>query len=66
MSLEETTGLIKGLADVVKDQQQLQISAIQKTADQFQTLSDTVTNLAQNLPSASRLLFNQMASVCLI
>ena len=53
MSLEETTGLIKGLADVVKNQQQLQNTAIQKTADQLQTLSDTVANLAQNLPSAS-------------
>ena len=53
MSLEETTGLIKGLADVVKNQQQLQNTAIQKTTDQRQTLSDTVANLAQNLPSAS-------------
>ena len=53
MSLEETTGLIKGLADVVKNQQQLQNVAIQKTANQLQTLSDTVANLAQNLPSAS-------------
>ena len=53
MSLEETTGLIKGLADVVKNQQKLQNTAIQKTADQLQTLLDTVANLAQNLRSAS-------------
>ena len=53
MSLEETTGLIKGLADVVKNQQQLQNTAIPETADQLQTLSDTVANLAQDLPSAS-------------
>ena len=53
MSLEKTTALIKGLADVVKNQQQLQNTAIQKTADQLQTLSDTVANLAQNLSSTS-------------
>ena len=53
MSLEEATGLILGLADVVKNQQQLQNTAIQKTTEQIQTLSDTVANLAQNLPSAS-------------
>ena len=53
MSLEEATGLIQGLADVVKNQQQLQNTAIQKTTEQLQTLSDTVANLAQNLPSAS-------------
>ena len=53
MPLEETTGLIKGLADVVTNQQQLQNTAIQKTAYQLQTLSDTVANLAQNLQSAS-------------
>ena len=53
MSLEETTGLIKGLANVAKNQQQLQNTAVQKTVDQLQTLSDTVANLAQNLPSAS-------------
>ena len=53
MSLEEATGLIQGLADVVKNQQQLQNTAIQKTTGQLQTLSDTVANLAQNLPSAS-------------
>ena len=39
MSLEETTGLNEGLVDVVKNQQQLQNAAIQKTADQLQTLS---------------------------
>ena len=38
---------------MVKNQQQLQNTAIQKTADQLQTLSDTVADLAQNLPSAS-------------
>ena len=38
---------------MVKNQQQLQNTAIQRTADQLQTLSDTVANLAQNLPSAS-------------
>ena len=48
MSLEEATDLIQGLADVVKNQQQLQ-----KTTEQLQTLSDTVANLAHNLPSAS-------------
>ena len=53
MSLEETTGLIKSLADVVKNQKQLQNTALQKTADQLQTLSETVANLVQNLPSAS-------------
>ena len=53
MSLEEATGLIQGLADVVKNQQQLHNTAIQKTTEQLQTLSDTVANLAQNLPSAS-------------
>ena len=53
MSLEEAAGLIQGLADVVKNQQQLQNTAIQKTTEQLQTLSDTVANLAQNLPSAS-------------
>ena len=53
MSLEEATGLIQGLADVVKNQQQLQNTAIQKTTEQLQTLSDTVATLAQNLPSAS-------------
>ena len=53
MSFEETTSLIKGLADVVKNQQQLQNTSIQETADQLQTLSDTVANLTQNLLSAS-------------
>ena len=53
MSLEEATGLIQGLADVVKNQQQLQNTAIQKTTEQLQTLSGTVANLAHNLPSAS-------------
>ena len=53
MSLEEATGLIQGLADVVKNKQQLQNTAIQKTTEQPQTLSDTVANLAQNLPPAS-------------
>ena len=53
MSLEEATGLIQGLADVVKNQQQLQNTATQKTTEQLQTLSDTVAHLAQNLPSAS-------------
>ena len=38
---------------MVKNQQQLQNTAIQKTADQLQTLSDTVASLTQNLPSAS-------------
>ena len=38
---------------MVKNQHQLQNTAIQKTAEQLQTLSDTVANLAQNLPLAS-------------
>ena len=48
-SLKEATGFIQDLADVVKNQQQLENTAIQKTTEQLQT----VANLAQNLPSAS-------------
>ena len=66
MSLEETTGLITDLADVVKNRQQLQHTAIQKTADQLQTLSDTAANLAQNLPSASPSLIQSNGLVCLM
>ena len=44
--------------------QHLQNTVIQKTADQLQTLSDTVANLAQNLPSASPSLI-QSNGLCL-
>ena len=49
MSLsDETTGMIKGLAEVVKHQQ-LQNTAIQHTTEQLAQLSSTVADLAHNL-----------------
>ena len=48
----EATGLIKHLAEVVKSQQSTQQHALQKTANQLQTLSNTVASLTQNLPQS--------------
>ena len=50
---DEASGLIKGLAEVVKSQQHVQQTALQQTNDQFQTLSNTVASLTQKLPSSS-------------
>ena len=50
---DEAAGLIKGLAEVVKSEQSVQQHALQKTADQKQTLSNTVASLTQNLLSSS-------------
>ena len=50
---DEAAGLIKGLAEVVRSQQSVQQMPYRKTADQLQTLSNTVASLTQNLPSSS-------------
>ena len=54
MSLsDETTGVIKGLAEVVKSQQQLQNMAIQHTTEQLAQVSSTVADLADNLTTTA-------------
>ena len=54
MSLsDETTGMIKGLAEVFKSQQQLQSTAIQHTTEQLAQLSRTVADLAHNLTTTA-------------
>ena len=54
MSLsDETTGMIKGLAEVVKSQQQLQNTAIQHTTEQLAQHSSTVADFAHNLTTTA-------------
>ena len=47
-TVEELTGLLKGLADVVKSQQQANATALQQTTEQLQNLSSTVETLSKN------------------
>ena len=58
MSHEETLGLIHGLAEVVRSQQQAQKHASESTAQQLQELSATVAQLSTHTarhPNASKL-----------
>ena len=41
-TVEELTGLLKGLADVVKSQQPANATALEETTEQLQNLSSTV------------------------
>ena len=49
---DETAGMIKGLAEVVQNQQILQNTAMKETTAQLQQLSETVATLTQSLPPA--------------
>ena len=54
MSLsDQTTGMIKGLAEVAKSQQQLQNTAIQHTTEQLAQLSGTEADLAHNVTTTA-------------
>ena len=48
-TVEELTGLLKGLADVVKSQQQANATALQQTTEQLQNLSSTVETLSKTI-----------------
>ena len=49
---DETAGMIKGLAEVVQNQQILQNTAMKETTAQLKKLSETVATLTQSLPPA--------------
>ena len=49
---DETAGMIKGLAEVVQNQQILQNTAMKETTAQLKQLSETVVTLTQSLPPA--------------
>ena len=49
---DETAGMIKGLAEVVQNQQILQNTAMKETTAQLKQLSETVATLTQSLPPA--------------
>ena len=49
---DETAGMIKGLAEVVQNQQILQNTAMQEITAQLKQLSETVATLTQSLPPA--------------
>ena len=48
-TVEELTGLLKGLADVVKSQQQANATALQRTTEQLQNFSSTVETLSKTI-----------------
>ena len=48
-TVEELTGLLKGLADAVKSQQQANATALQQTMEQLQNLSSTVETLSKTI-----------------
>ena len=48
-TVEELTGLLKGLADVVKSQQQANATALQQTTEQLKNLSSTVETLSKTI-----------------
>ena len=47
---DETVGMIKGLAEVVKAQQLAQAQAYKQTTEQLQQLSSTVEALSKSIP----------------
>ena len=49
---DETAGMIKGLAEVVQNQQILQNTAMKETTAQLKQLSETVATLTHSLPPA--------------
>ena len=48
-TVEELTGLLKGLADVVKSQKQANSTALQQTKEQLQNLSSTAEALSKTI-----------------
>ena len=48
-TVEELTGLLKSLADVVRSQQQANATALQQTTEQLQNLSSTVETLSKTI-----------------
>ena len=48
-TVEELTGLLKSLADVVKSQQQANATALQQTTEQLQNLSSAVETLSKTI-----------------
>ena len=61
-TVEELTGLLKGLADVVKSQQQTNSTALQQTTEQLQNLSSTVEALSKTMTPHTTLTQSSNAS----
>ena len=47
---DETIGMIKGLAEVVKTQQNTQTAVFKETTEHLKTLAETVESLSKALP----------------
>ena len=60
---DETAGMIKGLAEVVQNQQILQNTAMKETTAQLKQLSETVATLTQSLPPAGPTLLVYITSL---